>query len=122
MIGTAWSQLTGLYWPLPLGPLRKQRLGQPRLRVEIGAVIGDGAFPAQGTAADRVVRIAQNLDAAILGFDDGDAAGVVAIARAGGLDDGFLGRDRHIVEGQGSIVNGTRVARLDFAGLHNLIL
>jgi len=51
------------------------------------AVIGERAFAAESAAGDRMVGVAQHLGDDAPALDHGDAAAVVAVARAGRADD-----------------------------------
>ena len=73
--------------PLALGADALQGPQEPRLRVAEHAVVGERALAAEGAAAHRVVRVAQHAGDPAAAPDGDDAAGVVAIARAGGLED-----------------------------------
>src|SRR5262249_55503434 len=72
---------------LALGPDAAQRLQQTLRRITPGAVIGERAFAAERAAADRMVGVAQDLGNGVAALDHGDAAAVIAVARAGGADD-----------------------------------
>ena len=69
---------------LALGTHPAQRCRQPRLRIEVHAVVSDRALAAELAAADRVVGIAAHRPDGTVSDGDQDAAGVVAIPRAGG--------------------------------------
>ena len=69
---------------LALGTHPAQRCGQPRLRIEVHAVVADRALAAELAAADRVVGVAAHRPDGTVADGDEDAAGVVAIPRAGG--------------------------------------
>lgn len=86
----------------------QKRLSQPGLRIEIGAVISDGAFTAESPAADVVVGITQHLYAAIGRFNDGYAASVVTIAWTGRSNDRFVGHDPPILAEKAPNVNEAR--------------
>src|SRR5262249_60470415 len=73
-----------------LGADALQRMLETVGRVAPDAVIGKGAFAAEGAAGDGVVGIAQHLGDGPPALDHGDAAAVVAVARAGGLYDGSV--------------------------------
>ena len=81
----------GLEAAFALRPDALQRPRDPRLRIEPGAVIGDRAFAAQRAARHRMLGIAQHLHQAVGALHHRDAAGVIAVARTGGADDGLVG-------------------------------
>ena len=84
--------------PLPRRPPRTarslraaapQRMKQTRFWVAQDAVIGERAFAAQPPAADRMRRVATDMTDPSTALDHLDAAGVVAVARAG-CEDNFV--------------------------------
>ena len=76
--------------PFALGAGALQRRQQPRFGVAKDAVIGERALAAERAPAHVVVRIAEHAGYRTVALDRDDAAGVVAIARAGGLEDFLL--------------------------------
>ena len=75
----------GLEFAFALGADALQGSGEPECRVSPGAIIGDRAFAAERSPADGVILVTEHIgdDAVLPG--DGDAAGIVTIARAGRL-------------------------------------
>ena len=89
----ASSHETGAKCPDALGADAPQRAGQPHGGIEPFVVVAGRALDAERAAAHRVVGIAAHLGDLAVADPDGDAAGVVAVARAGRQDD--LGRVCH---------------------------
>ena len=66
-----------------LGAVAAQWHGQPGRGIAEHAVVGERAFAAERAATDRMLGIAEHFGDFAAALDDDDAAGVVAIARAG---------------------------------------
>ena len=62
-----------------------ERRQQPGVRVAEDAVVGERALSAERAPAHRVVRVAEHAGDRTVALDRNDAAGIVAIAWAGGL-------------------------------------
>ena len=73
----------GLESALPLGADPAERARQPRLRIEERSVVADRALVAELPPAHRVVGVSPDVSDRPVALDDHDAAGVVAVARAG---------------------------------------
>ena len=76
--------------PFALGAGALERRLQTYLGIAEDAVVGKRALAAERTPAHRVVRVAEHAGDRAVALDRDDAAGVVAIARAGGLEDFLL--------------------------------
>ena len=68
-----------------------QGMAEPGLRIRQDAVVGGGALPAELSAAHGVVLVPAHDRGPPAPLHDDDAAGVVAVARAGGSDDRIQG-------------------------------
>ena len=86
----ASSHETGSKRPFPLAPARLSGVCSLHLRVAEDAVVRERALAAERAPAHRVVRVAEYAGDRAAPLDGDDAAGVVAIARAGGLEDFLL--------------------------------
>ena len=73
----------GLESALPLGADPAERARQPRLGIEERSVVADRALVAELPPAHGVVEISPDVSDRPVALDDRDAAGVVAVARAG---------------------------------------
>ena len=91
-----------------LGARALQGMQQALPRIAPGIVTGEGAFGAQRAPTDRVVAVAPHRDHLAGAHEHLDSASIVAIARAGGLDDFSVAHRRHDDPGSARVRNRQR--------------